>query len=84
VKYHDINLPWFRSTEIGQTPSNKAWRKLANRVDIRLLLIFMIADRIDCPGGWKANDPLMWFIEQTTEKGYAIEPVIVDGEYLGS
>jgi hypothetical protein len=84
VKYHDVSLPWYVSTERGQTPSDRAWRKLANRVDIRLLLIFMIADRIDCPGGWKSNDPLMWFIGKTIEKGYVIEPVFVDGENLGS
>jgi hypothetical protein len=24
----------------------------------------MVADRVDCPGGWRANEPLVWFLEQ--------------------
>ena len=64
VKYHDTNLPWFLASERGQPPTDKAWRKLARNVDVRLLCLFMIADRIDCPGGWKANRPVTWFLEE--------------------
>lgn len=83
VKYHDTNLPWYIATQKGQPPSDKAWRKMANKVDMRLLCIFMVADRIDCPGGWKANEPLMWFIKEAKTKGFLEEPVLVDDEFLG-
>lgn len=66
VRYHDVNLPWFLAATRGRgdPPSDKAWRKLLARVDPRLLALFMVADRVDCPGGWRANEPLIWFLEQ--------------------
>ena len=66
VRYHDVNLPWFLSTSRGRgdPPSEKAWRRLLARVDPRLLALLMVADRVDCPGGWRANEPLTWFLEQ--------------------
>jgi len=70
VKYHDINLPWYISFQKGQSPSNKAWRKLTSKVDLGLLCIFMIADRVDCPGSWTENKALVWFLEQAEQRGY--------------
>ncbi|MBU6951756.1 HD domain-containing protein [Hahella sp. HN01] len=70
VKYHDINLPWYISKTKGQPPSDKAWRKMASKVDVQLLCLFMIADRVDCPGGWTANKALTWFLEEAAERGY--------------
>ncbi len=64
VKVHDTNLPWHQSAERGQAPSDKAWRKLASAVDMRLLCLFMVADRVDAPGGWRRNAPLTWFLGQ--------------------
>jgi ADP-ribose pyrophosphatase YjhB (NUDIX family) len=64
VKYHDINLPWFLAHQRGQPPSDRAWRKLAGKVNVRLLCLFMVADRVDCPGGWRTNRPLVWFLEE--------------------
>lgn len=66
VRYHDVNLPWFLATTRGRgdPPSERAWRRLLARVDPLLLALLMIADRVDCPGGWRANDPLIWFLEQ--------------------
>ena len=83
VKYHDTNLPWYNAAQKGQPPTDKAWQKMAGKVDMRLLCIFMVADRIDCPGGWKANNPLMWFISEAKRRGYLDEPVFVDEEILG-
>ena len=56
---------------------------MAAKVYMRLLCIFMVADRIDFPGGWKSNDALMWFIWETKAKGYLEEPVFVDDDILG-
>jgi hypothetical protein len=83
VKYHDINLPWYNAAQKGQAPSDKAWRKIAGNVNMRLLCVFMVADRIDCPGGWKANEPLMWFIAEAKAKGFLQDPIFVDDEILG-
>ena len=69
VKWHDTNLPWWTSTQRGQPPSDKAWRRLASKVDMRLLCLFMVADRIDAPGGWRRNAPALWFIEQARARG---------------
>jgi 8-oxo-dGTP pyrophosphatase MutT (NUDIX family) len=69
VKWHDTNLPWFNSSQRGQPPSNKAWQRLANELDIRLLALFMVADRVDAPPGWRRNAPLQWFLgEARTRK----------------
>lgn len=73
VKYHDINLPWYQSTQKGQTPGDKAWKKLSGRVDIKLLCIFMIADRVDCPGGWMKNAPLVWFLGECKRRKLIME-----------
>ena len=70
VKYHDINLPWYIAMTKGQTPSDKAWRKLVAKVNFKLLCLFMIADRVDCPGGWEANKALVWFLEEANKKQY--------------
>ncbi len=75
VKVHDTNLPWWQSWRRGQAPGDKAWRRLAARVDMRLLALFMIADRVDAPGGWRSNEPLMWFLEQATERGLLSLPL---------
>ena len=56
---------------------------MAGKVNMRLLCIFMVADRIDCPGGWKANEPLIWFIAKAKAKGLLEDPVFVDDEILG-
>ena len=73
VKWHDTNLPWWTSTQRGQPPSDKAWRRLASKVDLRLLCLFMVADRVDAPGGWRRNAPALWFIEQARARGYVEE-----------
>lgn len=78
VKYHDINLPWFIAKQKGQAPGDKSWKKLINKVDIRLLCLFMIADRVDCPGGWQSNDALVWFLEQVQQRGYLASPIITE------
>jgi hypothetical protein len=82
VKYHDTNLPWFNATQKGQAPSEKAWRKMTSKVDMKLLCIFMVADRIDCPGGWQANEALIWFLKEAIKKNYLNELIIVDNEFL--
>jgi 8-oxo-dGTP pyrophosphatase MutT (NUDIX family) len=69
VERHDCNLPWFQSHTRGQAPSDKAWRRLAAAVDLRLLCIFMVADRVDAPGGWRRNAPTLWFLEQARTRG---------------
>ncbi len=69
VKYHDINLPWYLSAQKGEPPGAKAWARLARHVSLRLLCLFMIADRVDCPGGWQANAALVWFLDQCRCRG---------------
>lgn len=69
VKAHDLNLPWWQSWRRGEAPTDRAWRRLASRVDLRLLSLFMIADRVDAPGGWRSNAPLMWFLEEARSRG---------------
>lgn len=78
VKYHDVNLPWYISHTKGQAPSDKAWRKLASKVDLPVLCLFMIADRVDCPGGWQQNNALVWFLDQCRERGYLPREFITD------
>jgi ADP-ribose pyrophosphatase YjhB (NUDIX family) len=78
VKYHDTNLPWYMAAERGQPPSDKAWRKLAGKVNVRLLCLFMVADRADCPGGWRTNRPLVWFLKTARERGLLSEELILD------
>jgi HD domain len=70
VRYHDVNLPWHLSIARRTPPTDKAWRKLASRVDVHLLCIFMIADRVDCPGGWRCNAPLVWFLGEAARRGH--------------
>ena len=75
VKYHDINLPWFIAMQKGQPPSIKAWSKLARKVNLRMLCIFMTADRVDCPGGWQTNAALTWFLHECQSRGLLAEPL---------
>lgn len=78
VAVHDTNLPWYRSFERAQAPSAKAWRKLSGKVDLTLLCLFMVADRVDCPGGWRNNPPLVWFLEEAKRQGYLPEALSLD------
>lgn len=64
VKWHDTSLPWWNSFRKGQPPTDKAWRRLAAEVDVRLLAMFMVADRVDAPAGWRRNAPTPWFLEE--------------------
>ena len=80
VKYHDTNLPWYLAAQRGEPPSDKAWNRLARKVDLRLLCLFMIADRVDCPGGWRANLALVWFLEEARRRNQLrIDLVLDDG-----
>jgi ADP-ribose pyrophosphatase YjhB (NUDIX family) len=69
VKWHDTNLPWYLAQSKGQPPSDKAWRRLAAEVDLRLLSIFMVADRVDAPPGWRRNAPTAWFLGEARRRG---------------
>lgn len=68
VKRHDLDLPWYLSAQRGEAPSDRAWRRLAGAVDLELLALFMVADRVDAPGGWRRNAPLRWFLDQLTRR----------------
>jgi hypothetical protein len=68
VRWHDTALPWFQSYRGRQPPSAKAWASLAAEVDLRLLCLFMVADRVDVTGGWRHNQPTVWFIDQARQR----------------
>jgi len=76
IKYHDINLPWYQAYLRGEAPSESDWRKLSRKVEMKLLLIFMIADRVDCPGGWRTNQPLQWFLNEARRFHLFTLPII--------
>jgi 8-oxo-dGTP pyrophosphatase MutT (NUDIX family) len=69
VKWHDTSLPWYLAHAKGQAPSDKAWRRLAAEVDLRLLALFMVADRVDAPPGWRRNAPTGWFLDEARRRG---------------
>ncbi|HKE15486.1 MAG TPA: NUDIX domain-containing protein [Kofleriaceae bacterium] len=69
VACHDTNLPWYLSHARGQPPSDRAWRRLAAQVDMRLLCLFMVADRCDAPPGWRRNAPCAWFLAEARRRG---------------
>lgn len=77
VKWHDTGLPWYRAHQRGEPPTDKAWRRLANAVDMRLLAMFMVADRVDAPPGWRRNAPTVWFLEQARRRGHG-EGLVLD------
>lgn len=76
VKWHDTALPWHKAQQRGEPPSSKAWCKLAAEVDLRLLGLFMVADRVDAPGGWRRNAPTPWFLGQARARGLVDELVL--------
>jgi 8-oxo-dGTP pyrophosphatase MutT (NUDIX family) len=76
VKWHDTCLPWHQSVERGEAPSDKAWGKLSRAVDMRLLCLFMVADRVDAPGGWRRNAPTSWFLAEARTRGLVGELVL--------
>lgn len=78
VKWHDTNLPWFNVHKRGQPPSDKAWRRLAAELEPRLLALFMVADRVDAPPGWRRNAPLVWFLEEASKRGIVGELALED------
>jgi 8-oxo-dGTP pyrophosphatase MutT (NUDIX family) len=69
VKRHDVNLPWYLAAQRAEAPTDRAWSRLARAVDMELLCLFMVADRVDAPGGWRRNAPLRWFLDQARERG---------------
>ena len=78
VRMHDVNLPWHLSLLRGEAPMDKAWRKLARRVDLRLLCLFMVADRVDCPSGWRQNAALVWFLDEVARRQLLALPLELD------
>src|SRR5690606_20343771 len=83
VKWHDTSLPWWMSAKRGQPPSDKAWRRLAREVDMRLLCIFMVADRVDAPPGWRRNEPTSWLLAEARRRGL-LGPLALDLDSLPS
>ena len=43
--------------------------RLAAELDVRLLAMFMVADRVDAPPGWRRNAPLVWFLDEARRRG---------------
>jgi hypothetical protein len=78
VKYHDMNLPWYQASQRGEPPGNGAWNRLARKVDVRLLCLFMVADRVDCPAGWRTNPPLIWFLEEVKRRKLLQADLVLD------
>lgn len=79
VKWHDTSLPWWKSAQRGQPPSDRAWRRLARDVDMRLLAMFMVADRVDAPPGWRRNAPTTWMLAEARRRGL-LGPLELDVE----
>lgn len=79
VKWHDVSLPWWLSHQRGQTPSHRASARLAREVDLRMLCLFMVADRVDAPGGWRRNEPSCWFLDEV-EKRFGVSGLVLDSE----
>jgi ADP-ribose pyrophosphatase YjhB (NUDIX family) len=73
VKWHDTSLPWYLARTKGQPPSEKAWRRLASEVDLRLLAMFMVADRVDAPPAWRRNAPTVWFLQEARQRSLISE-----------
>lgn len=69
VRWHDTALPWWNAARKGQPPGDAAWRRLARELDLRLLAMFMVADRVDAPGGWRRNLPTTWFLAEARRRG---------------
>lgn len=76
VKWHDTSLPWYQARAKGQPPSDKAWRRLAAAVDMRLLALFVVADRVDAPAGWRRSAPTVWFLSEARERGLISDLVL--------
>lgn len=38
----------------------------------------MVADRVDCPGGWRNNPPLVWFLDELRARGLVTERLELD------
>ena len=77
VRWHDTSLPWHRAMRRGEAPSDKAWRRLAREVDVRLLCLFMVADRVDAPAGWRRNAPTIWFHAEARKRGL-VDALVLD------
>jgi len=78
VKKHDINLPWYNAQLRGKPPTENDWLKLKRKIDLRLLCIFMIADRVDCPGGWRRNQPLVWFLDEARKRNLLEDEIMLE------
>ena len=78
VRWHDTSLPWWNSSRKGQPPGDAAWRRLAGDVDLRHLALFMVADRVDAPGGWRRNLPTLWFQGEARRRGLLGHDLVLD------
>jgi len=76
VRWHDVSLPWWQSAQRGQPAGDGAWRRLAAAVDLRLLCVFAVADRVDAPAGWRGNPPTPWFLGEARRRGLIGELVV--------
>ena len=63
--------------EANRHPTRHGTRCSAN-LDLRLLCLFMVADRVDCPGGWQANAPLVWFLDQIKQRNLLDRELVID------
>jgi hypothetical protein len=75
-RYRDVCTWWFND---APAPPKRTWKRLARRVDLRLLCLFMVADRVDYPGGWRRCYPLTWFLAGLAHLGLLPEGLSLDG-----
>ncbi len=84
IKYHDTALAWFRNTQGGSPPTDAAWQSLADKLDLFLLCLFMVADRIDSPHGWDKNPPTVWFLNEVVSRHLIRRPLRFNAETEGN
>ena len=80
VYNHDVSLSCHTSFKQGHAPRDKAWTDLACSVNIFHLCLFMIADRCDAPGGFKNNEPTIWFINELQARKLLTKKLSVGGK----
>lgn len=78
VQYHATVWSWYHAAQGGHPPSDTAWLRMARCLNVRLLCLFLVADGLDCPGGWRGSPLRVWFLDEVRRRNLTDTELVLD------
>ncbi|MBN2798032.1 MAG: hypothetical protein JXX28_02705 [Deltaproteobacteria bacterium] len=77
IRHYDTAERWHASAMRAEPPLPASWRRLKRVTDVRLLVLFAVANCADAPAGWRRCEEVVWFVDAARAQGL-IDGLVLD------